>query len=127
MRQGRTMTVSEELDRLHAQFPACGTVAYADLAAGMVLVANSQSPLDRHALDSLCAQANCLLGENGAPPLGSTLPALALSRESGGLMLALKSPQQPTDALLCLAAPELDMGGFEDAARDCLDRISADG
>ncbi len=121
------MTVSEELDSLHAQFPACGTVAYADLAAGMVLVANSRSPLDRHALDALCAQAGCLLGENSAPPLGSGAPAFALAREPGRLMLAFKSPRQPTDALLCLAAPDLDLGAFQAAARDCLDRITADG
>ncbi|OED50742.1 hypothetical protein [Leisingera sp. S232] len=121
------MTVSEELDALHGQFPACGTVAYADLAAGMVLVANSQSTLDRHALDKLCAQAGCLLGGDGTPPLGAAAPDFALARETGRLLLAFKSPQQPTDALLCLAAPELDLAAFQIAAQACLVRISAEG
>lgn len=120
------MTVLEALDRLHTQFPACGTLAYADLASGMVLVANSQCALDRHALDALCAEAGCLLGEASSPPLGSNAPDIALAQQAGRLLLAFRAPEQPSDALLCLADPELDLGGFRSAARDCLTAISAE-
>lgn len=120
------MTVPEELDILHGTFPSCGTLAYADLAAGMVLVANSRSNLDRHALDALCAEAGCLLGDAAAVPLGGRPAAFALVRGPDRLLLAFRSPDQPSDALLCLAKPDLEVAAFQKEAQECLARICAE-
>lgn len=119
------MKVSEELDQLHEQFPACGTVAYADLATKMVLVANSQSPLDRHGLDQLCAQAVQMLGS--APPLLGKAPAgYALISEPESLRLFVCMPGQIMDALLCQADRDVDLAALQAEAQACLARIMSD-
>jgi hypothetical protein len=118
------MTISEELDLLHSRFPSCGTLAYADLAAQMVLVTSSQSPLDRHSLDALCASAARLLGAGEPLPLGTLPAAYALTSEPGKLLLFLRPPGASADALLCHADQTLDLALFQAEAQACLGRIS---
>lgn len=119
--------VSDELDALQARFPECETLAYADLTTGMILVTNSHTPLERNALNRLCAEATAVLGTGEAPPMGSTTAETALVSDQEGVRLFLRAPGLPNDALLCVGKAGLDLAAFSPEAKACLQRISEDG
>lgn len=120
--------VSDELDALQNRFPECETLAYADLTTGMVLVTNSSTPLERHGLNRLSADAALLLGgADETPHLGTALPASAIVSSQDGVSLFLRAEDQPNDALLCIGRGGLDLAAFIPEAQACLKRISEDG
>jgi len=64
--------VSDDLDALHSKFPACETLAFADLSTKMILVTNTDSPHQRETLDTLCAEAALTLGPADTPAIGDS-------------------------------------------------------
>lgn len=120
--------VSDELDALQSRFPDCETLAYADLTTGMVLVTNRATPLERHGLNRLCADAALVLGAaETAPPFGTSPATSAVVSDQDGVSLFLRAEGQPGDALLCVGRGGLDLATFIPEARACLQRISEDG
>lgn len=120
--------VSDELDALQSRFPVCETLAYADLTTGMVLVTNSTTPLERHGLNRLSADAALLLGAaDDTPPFGTQVPASAIVSSQDSVSLFLRAEGQPNDALLCVGGGDLDLAAFIPEAQACLKRISEDG
>jgi hypothetical protein len=120
--------VSDELDALQNRFPVCETLAYADLTTGMVLVTNSNTPLERHALNRLSADAALLLGgADDTPQFGTDVPASAIVSSQGTVSFFLRAEGQPNDALLCIGRGDLDLAAFIPEAQACLKRISEDG
>lgn len=119
--------VSDELDALQARFPACETLAYADLTTGMILVTNSNTPLERNALNRLCAEAAAVLGGSGASPMGSMAAETALVSGQDGVRFFVRAPDLPNDALLCVGQAGLDIAAFAPEAKACLKRIGEDG
>ncbi|MGB3147870.1 MAG: hypothetical protein WBA91_08960 [Paracoccaceae bacterium] len=116
--------VTGELDALKERFPACETLAFADLSTGMVLVTNSDTPLERRGLDQLCGEAELLLGGAGSRPLGEKPAAMALVSSQDRVRLFLRAGQEPNDALCCVVTPELDLAAFLPAADATLQKIS---
>lgn len=120
--------VSDELDALQNRFPVCETLAYADLTTGMVLVTNSNTPLERHGLNRLSADAALLLGgAQDTPQVGTQVPASVIVGSQDTVSVFLRAEHQPNDALLCIGAGELDLAAFIPEAQACLKRISEDG
>jgi hypothetical protein len=118
--------VANELDALKSQFSACETIAFADLATNMVLVTNSDTPQERHALDQLCAEAALLLGNPDMPQLGTNAVISAVVSTQDHLRLFLRASGEPNDALCCVGSGDLDVLAFLPAAQACLHRISDD-
>ncbi|WP_146132833.1 hypothetical protein [Hasllibacter halocynthiae] len=109
--------MTEILDGLVGAHPICRVAAYADLSAGMVLVARGEGLPPRERLDALCAEGALILGgvpgpdAPGGTPGGT--PEVALLQAPDGLRVALRDPDVPEEALLCLCAPGAQAGGIE--------------
>ncbi|MGB3315133.1 MAG: hypothetical protein WBB85_12030 [Albidovulum sp.] len=120
--------VSDELDALQNRFPVCKTLAYADLTTGMVLVTNSNTPLERHGLNQLSADAALLLGgADDTPQIGAGVAASAIVSSQDAVSVFLRAEGHPNDALLCTGGGDLDLAAFIPEAQACLKRISENG
>jgi len=114
----------EDLDALHAQFPQCETIAFADLSTDMILVTNSAAPDSREEMNALCAAAVKSLGKPGMPNFGEQESDTALVATRDKLTIFLRADGEPTDVLCCVSAPDLDVPAFLLAARPTLQKIS---
>ena len=116
--------VSDDLDALHSKFPACETLAFADLSTNMILVTNTDSPHQREALDTLCAEAALTLGPAGSPAIGESPSDAAFIATKDQIKIFLRAETEPSDVLCCICAPDLDIPAFLSEARPCLHKIS---
>jgi len=116
---------TEQLDALHNQFPQCETLAFADLSTDMILVTNTDSPLQREALNALCADAARSLGKPGSPNFGDGQSDTALIASRDQLTIFLRASGEPADVLCCICKPDIDVSAFLDAARPTLQTISS--
>ena len=116
--------VVDELDQLREANPGCQLVAFADLAAHMVLVTDSGTSHPREVLDALCGEAETLLGAKGNPPLGETPGDTAVWATQASLRVFLRAPHEPNDVLCCVCAPNVNVGKLVANATACLERIS---
>ena len=113
---------ADELNALADAHPACRVAAFADLAAGMVLVASGHGATRREALDELCAEGRDLFAGSGGgdgPPDG-----MAIAADARGVRLFLRGRAVPDDMLCCDCTPDLDLAAFLPAANACLDSLS---
>ena len=108
---------SEDLDLLQQQFPDCQTLAFADIGTEMVLVTNTGTTLERHALNRLCAEAACTLGREGELRAQS---ALVCTPEE--IRFYLRAADHPDDVLICIGRPGLDIAAFRPLAQAFLHR-----
>lgn len=113
---------SDELDEIQRQVPACNTLAYADLSTEMVLITNSDTPLERHGLNRLCSEAVLLLGAGGA-----TRTQSALVSTQDEIRFFLRSDLHPTDVLICVGGSDLDLSALRPLASAFLRRQGAAG
>lgn len=113
--------ITGELDDLQRQVPACTTLAFADLATQMVLVTNSDTPLERHALNLLCAQAALLL--EGPGQRASARSAITSTQDE--ICCFLRSDSDPADMLICVGTADLDIDRLRPLARAFLTRQAA--
>lgn len=118
--------VVDELDALRDKFEGCHTLAFADLSTHMILVTDSSSNLRREALDSLCSEAELLLGAKGAPALGNQRAGVATVAGPSVTRLFVRASDNPNDVLCCICGPTVDVASFVTDARSCVDRISGD-
>lgn len=111
---------TEDLDGLTQAYPDCLMSAYADIDTGITLLTNSDNAFPREALDELCTEAALTLGQPAAPPLGANPCELAIKADDAALFVYLRAPGEPTDALVCVCRPGIDLDGFLAAAQACL-------
>jgi len=116
--------VAERLKELIDASPECKTVAFADLSIGMVLVTAGPENLSREALDRLCAEAGVTLGQDEVGQLGAKPAMSSISATPTDTKVFLRSSEEPNDALLCLCAPDVEVGGFLEKAEACLSAVS---
>lgn len=116
---------TEDLDALQSQFPKCETLAFADLSTDMILVTNSNAPLQREALNALCADATKSLGKPGSPNFGDGQSDTAMVATRDQLTIFLRANGEPTDVLCCVCQPDIDVSAFLTAARPTLQKISS--
>lgn len=107
--------ISGELDDLQRQVPACTTLAFVDLATQMVLVTNTATPLERHALNALSAEAALLLDDARS----------ALVSAQDEIRFFLRSDTEPADVLICVGGPDLDLDTLRPLASAFLKRQGA--
>lgn len=115
--------ITGELDDLQRQVPACTTLAFADLATQMVLVTNSDTPLERHALNLLCAQASLLLEAPGQPQKTPARSAMTSTQDE--IRCFLRSDSDPAEVLICVGTADLDIDRLRPLAYAFLTRQAA--
>lgn len=110
------------LNELRAAYPACDAVAYCDLTTGMVLCASSQQKLPQEQLDQMGLCAAELLNSDQflAEPVQS-----AILVQGPFISLILRSTGQPTEALYCDCALDVELLEFSQAAARVLVLVSA--
>lgn len=119
------MTVAERMQLLRDQFPECTLVAFADLAAEMVLSVNADTARIQEEINGLCATATDALGgpsidaifANGAE--SGVFEAVLVERQEIGVFL--RSTVKQSDAFCCVCTPRISLGEFLPAARAALD------
>ena len=123
------MGVNETLGNVIASYPQVRLVAFADLAASMILASQGRSDFTQESLNRLCQQARASFDD----PLFSLSveafgePHSAVVMEADGLRVFLRSETEPADALCCICDHSIDLAGFMTKIRDTLDQISANG
>lgn len=112
------MNVQAQLDSLRQEFPACGTMAFADLASGLVLCVSASRRPPQEQLDRTCRMAQDMLDGQPGTAAGAALaegdgggarPDLALLQTRDDLRVFLRAPDVPTDALCCICSPGVDI------------------
>lgn len=123
------MGVNETIAKVLTAFPQARLVAFADLAASMILVSQGRDEFTQETLDQLCRQARASFDD----PLFSLSveafgePHSAVVLEQGAIRVFLRSETEPADALCCICDHSIDLAAFLARIRDTLDQISGGG
>jgi len=123
------MGVNETIGKVIAAFPQTRLVAFADLAASMILVSQGKDDFTQEALDRLVLQARASFDD----PLFSLSveafgePHSAVVMETDGIRVFLRSETEPADALCCICDHSIDLAAFLARIRETLDQISSGG
>ena len=117
------MGIQEDLDSLRKDVPGCEVVAYADIDAGLVLVASSDSSPRRELLDELCGVAVRHFAKAAYP--GLEAPDMALERSHNKpVQVFLRNLTEPTEVVCAICKPDTDLDAYITNARDLLDRTA---
>ena len=109
------MGIADQLAVMRDDFPQCRSVTFADLSSGLVLCASTQVKLRQERLDALCDRARALLSGPGAAAAAAVLgaaPDEAVLDEAGMLLVFVRSPVEPDEALCCECEPGIDLNAF---------------
>lgn len=129
------MNIASTLEEIRRDFPACGTLAYADISTNNVLSSSADTPLKQEHLNDLCNTAVDMLAGPSAAQVArvwedaqSTPPDVyqAIIVEAAEVGIFLRSASNPTDALCCVCHPSIDIPGFIAVARQRLEEIGDD-
>ncbi len=113
------MGIADQINALRREFPDCAIATFADLASGLVLFTSSTARLPQEQLEALVIRARDLLDpaaqEAAQVLLGSPVRHAVLTLEDG-LLVVVRSSEDPDEALICRCAPHIDLGAFVAAA-----------
>jgi predicted regulator of Ras-like GTPase activity (Roadblock/LC7/MglB family) len=109
------MGIAEQLNAMRADFPACRAATFADLSSGLVLFTSAVSRMPQERLDALSAQAQALLAgaaaRAGEALLGAPVEHAVVS-DAEGLVVLVRSPVEPGEAMICHCDADIDLGAF---------------
>lgn len=111
------------LSEFRARFPACELVVYVDISAGTVLKTDGALNYPQEILDALRDCARDLLNVRSEFMDQAVEHAVLLGQN--GARIFLRAPDEPSEALCCLCAPEIDVDPFLDAARAAISTTDA--
>lgn len=118
------------LTGLRDRFPACESVAFADLSAGMILATSTARDLPQERWDDLCDTAVAMMRGDVAGLTGAIYPdgpGFAILRDKDEIGIFVRSATAPDDSLCCVCRPQVEVLALIAAARDSLARIEAGG
>ena len=105
-------------------------MAFADLAAGMVLSVSADTSRIQEEINSLCETAQDAFGDNNAELFatlfaGGKEPGVfeAIFIEGQQIGIFLRSTVQQNDAFCCVCTTRISLAEFVPAARAALDRL----
>ena len=124
------MSVADQIEALRAEFPACRSITFTDLATGLVLCSANRERIRQERLDALASRARAVLDGPDAVSLapslcaesGQTIDTVVLTDPTRSLLF-LRSPADPDEGLACECDPGADLSAFIDRARAELARI----
>ena len=125
------MDVTDKLDAMRGDLPGCSLVAFADLGSRIVLCASAAAKPAQEELDHLSGLAQTVLdgplAEGAAPVLaqgdGDRRAGVAMLVSGADAKVFLRAPGEANEALICVCAPESDLGKVVDCGRATLDGI----
>jgi hypothetical protein len=113
------MGIAEQLNAMRRDHPSCRVATFADLSSGLVLFASTSRRLPQERLDALCARARAILNGSPARTAEALLdgpPGEAIVAEGDGLLVFVRSPTEPDEALICDCDPDVDLRAFTERA-----------
>lgn len=129
------MKISDRLENIRRDFPACETLAYADISTNTVLSSSAANPVRQEQLDHLCSAAV----ENFGGPMAELLSDSwqdagaefcdvyqIVTLNAAELKIFIRSISSPTDAFCCVCTPLIDVSAFVQGARHHLEQIGQD-
>jgi hypothetical protein len=109
------MGIADQLNALRADFPACRVATFADLSSALVLFTSAASRMPQDRLDALSGRARALLAGPaagaGAGLLGAPVDH-AVASEGEALVVLVRSPTEPDEALICHCDADIDIAAF---------------
>ncbi len=125
------MDVAQALDALRADVAGCELAAFTDLSSKMVLCVSAAGRRAQEELDALSEIAETVLAGSVAEAaqslIGGQLPASAMTMTNVDLRVFLRSPSSENEALICVCAPNTDIGTVMERGKHTFDRIGAAG
>lgn len=126
------MNVTEELDAMRAEVSGCKLVAFTDLSSQLVLCASAVSNPIQDEMNALSAAAHLALdgayAEGAAPIWNGDAPAeIAMLLTGEEARVFIRSPANPSEALICVCAPDTTLESVVSSGRSTLDRIVSQG
>jgi hypothetical protein len=126
--EGMRMGIADDLTALRRDFPGCRVVTFADLSSGLVLFTSAEARLPQERLDAFFRRAASLLNgpaaNAGAAVLGTPIHH-AVVPEGDGLLMALRSPAEPDEVVICQCDADIDLSAFAARAAGALARLGA--
>lgn len=122
------MSLTEELDNLHAAAGTGAVVALTDLSSGIVLYARGDDGVTQEVFDDLCA-AGCdafdtTLGKSARAATGGARPRQAIVATAQEIRLFLRARPPATDLLCCALPPQTDIVPLIEQAHKVMDITS---
>ena len=124
------MGVSEHLNAIRRDVPACRMVAFADLSANLVLESSAEQRLPQERLDALCTRARSLFGPHITGPAEALVAgpvARAVTSFAEGLLVIVRSAADPNEALICVCDRDADVSRLFSRASEALETIDTPG
>ncbi len=126
------MDITAELDAMRAELQGCALVAYTDLSSQLVLCTSAASNPVQEEMNALSQAAGLALNgafaESAAPSWGGEPPPqVAVLMTGSEARLFLRSPANPSEALVAVCAPDTDLDAAVTHAQSTLDRIGQQG
>lgn len=119
------MMSQEALGKLCEKFEDCGSVSFANIDTGIVMLTYSQTGQKRDVFMALCKEAADLIGNNKHGSICSEgIVPKAIIRSLKHSKIFLRHPTIPTDVLCCICSPTIDADAFCTHALETLVEIS---
>jgi hypothetical protein len=122
------MGIAEQLNALRADYPACRVATFADLSSGLVLFTSAAARMPQERLDALSGRARALLagpaGAVGAALLGAPVDH-AVGSDGEAILVLVRSPTEPDEALICHCDADIDVAAFTARASQELAALGA--
>ncbi len=97
--------IMEKLDSIRAEFPACVAVALADITSQTVFCVSAHRKPPQERIDAMCEAAAQMLDRVGFPQ-----ECVVMSENQ--TLVFLRSPREPTEALLSICTADMDVERF---------------
>lgn len=129
------MRISDRLESIRRDFPACETLAYADISTSTVLSSSAATQMRQEQLDHLCSTAVEKFGGPSAGVLTDFWRGSGAANSdvfhvivcnAAGFQVFIRSTTSPTDALCCICTPLIEINAFIQGARYHLEEIGHD-
>ena len=109
------MGIADQLNAMRADFAGCRMATFADLASGLVLFTSAKGRVPQERLDALCGRAKILFSGAPAEAATSVLGApvqQAVVSDGDGLLVVVRVPNEPDEALVCHCDRDIDLPSF---------------
>lgn len=124
------MDVALALEEMRSEVAGCDLIAFADLSSQMVLCTSSATKRAQEEIDALTGVASVTLKgalAEGAQALTGDEPATAVTMTRNDVHVYMRNPAAANEALICVCAPDADIGKVVDCGHAMLGRMVAEG
>ena len=109
------MGIADQLNAMRRDFSECRMATFADLASGLVLFTSADGRVPQERLDALCGRARWIFSGAAGEAASAMLRApvqQAVLPDGDGLLVLVRSPSEPDEALVCHCTADVDLPSF---------------